>query len=161
MKRPVFLSFCYHDDVTRVQQIRNMGVIKEQGQPLLNANDFESIKRKGNYAIQNWIDEQLKYKQCLIVLIGENTASRPWVQYEIKKADSMGKPIFGIYIHNLKNISGYYSKKGQDPFVKVFGYKKYNCYDPAHIDYDGCRSYNIIDNNIEKWIESTVSSKAF
>lgn len=39
-RRPVFLSFCYKDDVTRVQQIRNMRTIIE-GQPLLSSNDLK------------------------------------------------------------------------------------------------------------------------
>lgn len=155
-RRPVFLSFCYKDDVTRVQQIRNMGTIIE-GQPLLSSNDFETIKRQGETAIKNWIDGQLKYKQCLIVLIGKNTADRPWVQYEIRKAHEMGKPMFGIYIHNLKGLTGV-SSKGNNPFDKVFGANhQYKCYDPSHIDYDGFRAYNNIEKNIESWIEAAIS----
>ena len=155
-RRPVFLSFCYKDDVTRVQQIRNMGTIIE-GQPLLSANEFETIKRQGEAAIKKWIDEQLKYKQCLIVLIGENTANRPWVQYEIRKAYELGKPMFGIYIHNLKGLTGV-SRKGEDPFVKVFGISsEFKCYDPFHMDYDGLRAYNEIEKNIGIWIENAIS----
>ena len=33
-RRPVFLSFCYDDDVNRVQQIRNMGLF--DGQQILS-----------------------------------------------------------------------------------------------------------------------------
>ena len=155
-RRPVFLSFCYSDDVNRVQQIRNMGLF--DGQPLLSSNDFEQVKMKGNNAIQRWIDEQLKYKQCLIVLIGKNTADRPWVQYEIKKADELGKAIFGIYIHNLKDFNGF-STKGKDPFVKVFGYAKYKCYDPTHINVPGMNAYNTIQKNISNWIELSILNK--
>ena len=155
-RRPVFLSFCYDDDVNRVQQIRNMGLF--DGQQLLSSNDFETVKRKGKIAIQNWIDEQLKYKQCLIVLIGKNTADRPWVQYEIKKADELGKAIFGIYIHNLKDFKGY-STKGSDPFIKVFGYSKYKCYDPQNLNFPGMTAYNTIQDNITNWIELAILNK--
>lgn len=155
-RRPVFLSFCYKDDVTRVQQIRNMGTVLE-GQPLLSANEFEIIKRKGDAAIKNWIDDQLKYKQCLIVLIGKNTADRFWVQYEIKTAHEKGMPMFGIYIHNLKGLTGV-SSKGSNPFDKVLGTNhNYKCYDPMHLDCDGFRAYNNIEQNIESWIESAIS----
>lgn len=154
-RRPVFLSFCYKDDVTRVQQIRNMGTVLE-GQPILSPNDFETIKRKGDAAIKNWIDEQLKYKQCLIVLIGKNTANRPWVQYEIKTAHEKGMPMFGIYIHNLSGLVGV-STKGGNPFDKVFGSNhNYKCYDPMHLNYDGLRAYNIIERDIESWIELAI-----
>ena len=84
MRRPVFLSFCYGDDVARVQQIRNMGMVEEQ--QILSPNDFEQVRRSGDAAIKRWIDNQLMYKQCVIVLVGENTANRPYVRYEIMKA---------------------------------------------------------------------------
>ena len=58
-RKPVFLSFCYNDDVFRVQQIRNMDNIIE-GQPLLSTNDFETIKKQGEKAIKNWIDNETK-----------------------------------------------------------------------------------------------------
>ncbi len=156
MRRPVFLSFCYDDDVFRVQEIKKMGLF--EGQPLLSTNEFEKIKRNGSSAIQNWIDEQLKYKQCLIVLIGEHTAKRPWVQYEIKKAEEMGKAIFGIYIHNLEDVNGY-SKKGSNPFTEIYGYEKYKSYDPSHCDIKGLRAYDVISKNIQNWIEYAVLTK--
>ena len=161
MRRPVFLSFCYKDDVDRIQQIRNMGQVVD-GQPILSPNDFEQIKRKGKIAIENWINEQLKNKQCLIVLVGEHTADRPWVQYEIKKAKSMGKPIFGIYIHNLKDLKGKYSKKGKNPFDVLFGANhNYLCYDPSHYEYEGLKDYNTIENNIELWIETAIKQNKY
>lgn len=155
-RRPVFLSFCYKDDVTKVQQIRNMGTVID-GQPLLSPNDFETIKMQGNDAIKRWIDEQLKYKQCLIVLIGKNTANRPWVQYEIKRAYELKKPMFGIYIHNLKGLTGT-SLKGEDPFKKIFGANcNYKCYDPLHLNIEGYNAYNDIEKNISNWIEVAIN----
>ena len=155
-RRPVFVSFCYKDDVFRVQEILKMGLF--DGQPLLSTNDFETVKRKGSKAIQNWIDDQMKFKQCLIVLVGQNTADRPWVQYEIKKADADGRAIFGIYIHNMKDVNGY-SRKGKDPFVIVFGYKKYKMYDTPDGSFGTMNAYNYIENNITNWIEIAVASK--
>ena len=155
MIRPVFLSFCYDDDVERVQQIRNMGMVEEQ--QILNPNDFEEVKRKGDLAIKNWIDKQLMYKQCLIVLIGENTADRPFVKYEIMKAKEKNMPMFGIYIHNLKNLRGYKSNQGKDPFVEVFGENNgYKCINPSHNELDGYKAYNTIYKNIASWIEDAI-----
>lgn len=157
MRRPVFLSFCYKDDVFRYQQIAKMGLL--EGQEILNPNDFENVKQQGDAAIKRWIDEQMKYKQCLIVLVGENTAERPYVQYEIRKAKEKNIPMFGIYIHNLKDTrTGKTSRQGKDPFVKLFGYNSgYKCINPSHIDLDGFRAYNIIRTNITTWIENAIS----
>ena len=77
MKRPAFFSFHFENDIWRANQVRNIGAV-EGNQPV-SGNDWESIKRGGDHAIINWVEGQLKYKQILIVLIGSETASRPWV----------------------------------------------------------------------------------
>ena len=79
MKRQVFYSFHYGNDVMRVQQIRNMGVI--EGNTPVSPNEWEQVKRTGDKAIEKWIDDNMKYRSCVVVLIGSETASRPWVQY--------------------------------------------------------------------------------
>lgn len=43
-------------------------------------------------------------RSCVIVLIGTETASRKWVQYEIKEAWKRGKGIVGIYINFISNF---------------------------------------------------------
>lgn len=57
---PVFYSFHFDNDVMRVQQIRNIGAI--EGNSAVNANEWEQLKRSGKTAVQNWIDNNLKYK---------------------------------------------------------------------------------------------------
>lgn len=65
-KVPVFYSFHFDNDVMRVQQIRQMGMI--DGNEPVSENDWETVKRKGNPAIEKWIDDNMKYKRCVIVL---------------------------------------------------------------------------------------------
>lgn len=95
-REPVFYSFHYDNDVFRVQQIRNMGVV--DGNEPVSPNEWEQVKRTGDAAVERWIDENLKYKRCVIVLIGSETANRWWVQHEIKRAWELNKGLFGIYI---------------------------------------------------------------
>ena len=52
----------------------------------------------------------------MIVLIGEKTAGRKWINYEIEKAIELNKGIVGIYIHNLKDSFGKQSNQGRNPF---------------------------------------------
>lgn len=155
MRRPVFLSFCYDDDCTRVQQIKQMGSIIES-QPILNSNDFETIRRSGSNAIKKWIDEQMAYKQCIIVLIGEHTSERSWVMYEIQRGAELKKPMFGIYIHNLEDINGHYSKQGKNPFDAALGVNNYQCYNPIHNNIKGLKAYNYIYQYINYWIDSAI-----
>ena len=92
MKRQVFYSFHFDNDVMRVWQIRKMGAI--EGNEPVAPNNWEQIKRS-EYAVKKWIDDNMKYKSCVIVLVGSETASRKWVDYEIRKAWNEGKGLFG------------------------------------------------------------------
>ena len=155
---PVFYSFHFDNDVMRVQQVRNIGVI-EGNQPA-SPNDWEEIKRKGKAAIQNWIDENMKYKRCVIVLVGSETTNREWVRYEIEKAWNDGKALFGIYIHNLKCPRTGTCKKGINPF-DTFTFNDgsklssvINCYDPNPM-----YAYTDIASNMESWINTAISQR--
>ncbi len=96
---PVFYSFHFDNDVMRVQQIRQMGMI--DGDEPVSPNDWETVKRRGSAAVERWINDNMQYKRCVVVLIGTETHARPWIQYEIRKAWSDNRGLLGIHIHNL------------------------------------------------------------
>ncbi len=81
----------------------------------MNPQEWESLKQRGPSQVQNWIDRQMKYKQAVVVLIGQETASRPWVQYEIRKAHRENRPMLGVYIHDLR-ASGRLTVRGLTRF---------------------------------------------
>ncbi len=158
-KVPVFYSFHFDNDVMRVQQIRNIGSI--EGNPPTTPNEWEQLKRTGAKAVENWIDQNMKYKRCIVVLIGSHTAERPWVKHEIIKAWNSGKALLGIHIHNLKCPRTGTSKKGKNPFDQVTfkdGTKLSSvipCYDP-----NSTRAYNEISENLSAWINHAIQNKA-
>lgn len=147
----VFYSFHYDRDSWRVQQVMNMGVI--DGSPLLNHQEWETVKRGGVQAIKNWIDRQMLYKSAVIVLVGYETANRPWVRYEIEKAYRERKPLLGIRINGLKDRDGYTDPEGPDPF-DILGFD--SLYVPLHTPagYDSTSRYNDISRNIRDWSRS-------
>lgn len=59
---------------------------------------WESIKRQGDQAIHNWIENQLNGTSVTVVLIGSETSTRRWVKYEIKRSVERGKGLSGIDI---------------------------------------------------------------
>lgn len=154
-KRQVFYSFHYDNDVRRVQQIRNIGIL--DGNTPVSPNEWEQLQRIGDDAIKRWIDENMRYRSCVIVLIGTYTASRRWVQYEIEKAWTDRKGLLGIYIHNIKDPIYGVSRKGDNPFAN-FTLEGKNmaeivpCFDPNYWD-----AYNDIRYNIDSWIEKAIS----
>jgi hypothetical protein len=158
-REPVFYSFHYDNDVFRVQQIRNMGVV--DGNEPVSPNDWEQVKRKGDSAVEKWIDESLKYKRCVIVLIGTQTANRPWVKYEIKRAWELQKGLFGIYIHNLKDPRTGTCAKGPNPFSNwnVSGQSMANlitCQDPSSWD-----AYGDISRNMATWVSQAIDAAKY
>jgi MTH538 TIR-like domain (DUF1863) len=157
-KRQVFYSFHFDNDVMRVQQIRNMGVI--DGDEPVSKNEWEQLKKTAG-GVQKWINDNMRYRSCVIVLVGAQTSGRPWVQYEIKKAWNEGKGLFGIYIHNLNDPNTGTSNRGLDPFSQ-FTLKKTDgssvripVYDPI-----ANNAYNEIKNNIDHWSEIALVATA-
>ena len=110
MARKVFYSFHYNPDNWRASQVRNIGAI-EGNQPAKD-NDWETITKGGDKAIEKWIADQMSGRSCVVVLIGAGTANRKWINHEIVKGWNDGKGVLGIYVHNLKNSEGKTSSKG-------------------------------------------------
>ncbi|MBP0622874.1 TIR domain-containing protein [Cupriavidus consociatus] len=158
IKRKVFYSFHFDNDVFRVQQIRNMGVI--EGDEPVQPNTWEEIKRKPS-GVERWIDDNLQGKSCLIVLVGSETANRPWVKYEIKRAWELSKAIFGINIHNLKCPKAGTCSKGRNPFDGIT-FKKANgqIYVPTVYEPSSTDAYNDIKQKISGWIEAAIKGAA-
>ncbi|MDE0034001.1 MAG: TIR domain-containing protein [Deltaproteobacteria bacterium] len=135
MTRRVFYSFHYAPDNWRASQVRNIGVI--EGNRPATDNDWESVTRGGDRAIEKWIADQMYGRSCTVVLVGANTAGRKWINYEIIKSWNDEKGVVGIRIHGLRNREGKISKRGLNPF-DVIDYgnsgKKLSsivkCYDP-------------------------------
>src|SRR5581483_4358562 len=160
MARRVFYSFHYDRDHWRVQQVKNMGVV--EGQPLLSSNAWEEIKRGGNDAIQKWIDEQMSGKSCVVVLIGNQTAGRKWVNYEIIEGWNDKKGVVGVHIHNLEDQNGKQDTKGGNPFdsITVCQGKKdlssvVKAYNPPYTS--SKYVYDYIKQNLESWVEEAVT----
>lgn len=163
-KRKVFFSFDYDKDVMRTQQIRNIGAL-EDGR-LVSPNKWEEVKKRGDSAIKEWINDNMHYCSCVVVLIGEDTHNSRWVNYEIKQAWDTMKGLLGIYVHNIKcpdavrrGYSGFCGK-GVDPFSKVtignIVFSKnlsgiVECHNP-----NPQNAYNEIQNNISQWVEDAI-----
>lgn len=101
-RRHVFISH-HHADDARVTGFTKM----------LARNDFEirnsSIRAKpanqqrldkglvSDRAIKRLLRMKMSWASTVVVLIGKDTAKRPWVDWEIEKANQLGKRIVGVY----------------------------------------------------------------
>ena len=159
MTRRVFYSFHYEPDNWRASQVRNIGAI--EGNEPASDNDWETIVGGGDARIEKWISEQMSGRTCTVVLVGEKTARRKWINYEIKKSWNNGMGVVGIRIHGLKDKDGDISNQGANPFdITVAGRNlKYivDCHDPA--GENSKQRYNWIQKYIACIIEEAIENR--
>lgn len=159
MARRVFFSFHYKPDCTRASLVRNIGAL--EGDSPVSDNDWESITRGGNAAIERWIENQMYGKSCVVVLIGSETAGRKWIDHEIITGWNSGKGVVGIHIHNLKDISGRQCVRGANPFAHISVNKTtpmssiVKTYDPPYADSKAV--YGHIADNLAAWADEAVT----
>ena len=145
MARRIFFSFHYERDVWRAGQVRNSWVTQPNRETagFWDAADWETVKKRGDAAIYKWIRDQMNGTSVTVVLIGAETASRPYVQYEIRHSWDIDNGLIGIYIDNVKDSNGNTDVRGEDPFEKL-DWKGFKTYDWV---YDG--GYE----NLGVWVE--------
>lgn len=163
MARRVFFSFHFDNDFWRTQQIRNMGVL--EGQPLCTPNTWEEVKRKGSGAIEQWIADNMYGKSCVVVLVGSQTAKRPWVRHEIIKAWNDKKGVVGIRVDKLLDRHSQTSAAGENPFDAItFGNTSRKLSSVVQLitppGIDSKATYASIANGIETWIEDAIAIRA-
>ncbi len=91
---------------------------------------WESVRLKSARAIQNWIDEGLKYSGVTVVLISGETYKRDWVLYEIEESERQEMGMLGVYVHGMKDMrTSQYGVKGPNPFDYADIKKSYRTYD--------------------------------
>ena len=158
-KRQVFYSFHYKSDSWRASMVRKIGAIA--GNNPVTDNDWETIRGGGDTAIKRWINDQMRYRSCTVVLVGSNTANRKWINHEIVKSWDDGMGVVGIYIHGLKDSEGDVSKIGKNPFddiaygntgKRLSGIVK--CYVPKGSD--SKEKYAWISKNLSKIVEEAI-----
>lgn len=147
MARKVFYSFHFDNDNWRAAQVRNIGAV--EGDKPVNGNKWEDVKSKSDSVIKSWIDDQLKDKSCLVVLIGSETYDRKWVKYEIERAWEIGKAVCGIYINKLEDSSGNQSPEGKNPLANHIPIFKSNFFSSTYV-------YNDIKSNISDLVEKAI-----
>ena len=117
MARRVFFSFHFDRDIRRVVQIRNSWVVRaeRETQTFVDKAEWESIKRTGNAAIEEWIEDQLAGTSVTVVMVGKETFDREWVRHEIKRSYQLKKGLLPIYIHNVRDPQKGIDARGKNP----------------------------------------------
>lgn len=101
-RRNVFISH-HHADDDHVSRLTDM--LKKNGYELRNSSirakpANQERLNKGlvkDETIKRLLRMKMSWASTVIVLIGKDTHTRPWVDWEIRKAHELGKHIIGVY----------------------------------------------------------------
>lgn len=119
MPRYTFFSFAYEDVKNfKVNIVRNSGLLKSQQESFVDGSIWESEKTKGPAALKKIIETGLNKTSVTAVLIGETTANRRWVNYEIVKSFDRGNGILGVHINRVKGKTGL-TARGLNPLDRL------------------------------------------
>ena len=103
----VFVSHHHKDDAS-VDGLANM--LSGKGFKLRNSSirvkpenqNRLDQKKVSDKTIERLLRMKMRWASQVIVIIGTETHSRPWVEWEIRAAHQLGKPIIGVYENGLK-----------------------------------------------------------
>lgn len=131
MARRTFFSFHFDGDIWRANQVRNANVVAGPDTAgYFDHSEYQEAKKTGDEGIKRMILRHLNNTTVTVVLIGNQTAYRPWVKYEIEQSIARKNGLLGVHIHHLKNKDGQTSMRGSKPTVPT------NIEFPAY-DWDG------------------------
>jgi MTH538 TIR-like domain (DUF1863). len=101
-RRHVFISH-HHADDSRVDQLTNL--LSRAGNDVRNssvrikpANQSRFDEgRVSDDTIRRLLRMKISWASTVVVLVGKETHTRPWVNWEIEQAHAQGKRIVGVY----------------------------------------------------------------
>lgn len=102
-RRHLFISHHHQDDgevtkltnllASRGYDVRNSSVRMKPE----NQRRFDE-KKVSEKVIERILQIKISWASTVVVLIGKDTHTRPWVNWEIDKANEQGKRIVGVYV---------------------------------------------------------------
>ena len=115
----IFISH-YGKDDGHVQSLKQR--LKNQGYDVRNfsvdSTNHKDGRKPSDAVVQRLLDMRIKWSSTFICLIGPDTHTRKWVNYEIRLAHLQGKRIVGVYTHGSNNsveLPEAYKKYGSPP----------------------------------------------
>lgn len=107
-KKNVFISH-HHKDDAQVDKLTNL--LRKSGLEIRNSSirakpsnqqrlDNKLVK---DATIKRLLKMKMSWAGSVIVIVGKQTHSRPWVNWEIEQAHRLGKNIVGVFENGLKD----------------------------------------------------------
>jgi hypothetical protein len=139
MARRTFFSFHYRSDVSRSYVVKNSQIVKDhEDAGFLDSSAFEKAKNENPDSLKRFLRKEMDGSSVVCVLIGADTATRPWVRFELLQALWDGRGLLGIRIHAIQDLNKRTTLPGTNPFdvlgIYVVGTKVYLTERPSILD---------------------------
>jgi hypothetical protein len=123
MARSVYFGFHYQRDIMRSQVVKQHYITKGNytAAGFFDGSLEEKAKKQGDDVVRRMITDGLSGSSVLCVLIGKETYTRRWVDYEIFKGIELGMGVLGIRIHQISDMKVGADYAGLNPF-EFLGY---------------------------------------
>jgi len=134
-EKNVFISH-YGQDDEHVGNMKNL--LDNSGYTLKNSSIDSTKPNQANNTdyIKTLLRDRIRWAGCVVVLIGPQTCTRPWVNWEIEQAAKQGTRIIGVYINGASDSDV------PDSFEK---------YGDALVGWTGNKIIDAIEGRINNW----------
>ncbi len=131
----IFISH-YHKDIEEHGKL--IDLLKSRGHQIKDSSiDASQNQAKNSDYIESLIRPKIKWAGTVIVLIGPDTHTRDWVDWEIEYAHSLDKRIIGVYVQG--------GKESDVP-------KNLNVYGDALVGWDSDKIIGAIEGKHDDWL---------
>jgi hypothetical protein len=157
MTTRAFFSFHYERDFWKVSEIKSHWVSKPERESagLIEEDAWASLKLQGDAEIKQWIRNQLHRTSVTVVMIGTETHSIDYVNYEISLSHERKNGLLGVYIHNIQDVYDKRDLKGKNPFDNFRDISSGLLFSQIYPTYDWTEDDGY--TNFEKWIETAAA----
>lgn len=116
MARRTFFSFHYKLDVTRSFVVKNSQIVKDREDAgFMDSSAFEKAKNENPESLKRFLVKEMDGSSVVCALVGAETASRPWVRFELLRAIWDGRGLMAIRIHTIAGLDKKTTTAGTNP----------------------------------------------
>ena len=121
-KTRAFFSFYFTEDRHRARQVMAAWLSGDgrEATPFISREALLAMIEGGIPLIYQWIEEEIAKADVSVVLIGQGTAGRHFVEYEIAQSIRQRKPVLGVRVHGLPDEGGGRCQPGVSPLFPMF-----------------------------------------
>lgn len=96
MNKKIFISYHFNDKTYKGEVEK---WLNEEGAEVISA-DENDLRPEGDNRIKGLIKEQISHSVLILILVGNDTHNRPWVNYEVAVARSLGITTYWVRLPN-------------------------------------------------------------